>query len=546
MRELRAREVEDQREIVILADRETSPLDEKGITFIRGNPSSGDDLNRAGLEHVSTVIVLADESNISNAPDDVDARSLLTTLAVETINHERLLVRRGDQVGEPPPLRAHPRRRAGRQRRAHRRAARGVGPHARALRRDRRPAHPPRGPGALPRPPAARAGEPERPPRARARSRTTTTRCSSACSSTASCMVNPPNDTVLAGRRRAARRPRASARAVTAGDHRSPARPARTASATPTRPARVAVIGAGMAGLVAASELLRAGHDPIVLEGQQRVGGRVLTLREPFAPGLWAEAGAMRIPRSHHLTHALIDRFGLADPSVHHGQPRGVLLLRRPTTASPRAGRRPRVLGFETTPAERMPPAQLWAAALEPFVRRLADVGDDAWVGHHRRVRPVLRARVPRPVRLVGGCDRDVRPPVQPGGTHELVVPGAAARGARRLLHRPRLHRRRHRPAPGRVPARARAAPALRRQDGGDRPVRRHGVRPLPQRRQPVHGGSRLRGDDGTVPGAAPRRGAHPVLTCEAARHPPAPLRRVGQGVPAVPAPVLGDRRRHR
>src|SRR6476620_10890283 len=88
VRELRAREVEDPREIVILADREASPLDEKGITFIRGNPSSGDDLSRAGLEHVSTVIVLADESNISNAPDDVDARSLLTTLAVETINHD--------------------------------------------------------------------------------------------------------------------------------------------------------------------------------------------------------------------------------------------------------------------------------------------------------------------------------------------------------------------------------------------------------------------------------------------------------------------------
>jgi voltage-gated potassium channel len=78
--------VEDPRELVILADRETTPLDEKGITFIRGNPSSADDLQRAGLERVSTVIVLADESNISNEPDDVDARSLLTTLAVETIN----------------------------------------------------------------------------------------------------------------------------------------------------------------------------------------------------------------------------------------------------------------------------------------------------------------------------------------------------------------------------------------------------------------------------------------------------------------------------
>ena len=86
VRELRAREVEDARDIVILAERDSSPLEEKGITFIRGNPSTGEDLERAGLDRVSTVIVLADESNLSNDPDDVDARSLLTTLAVESIN----------------------------------------------------------------------------------------------------------------------------------------------------------------------------------------------------------------------------------------------------------------------------------------------------------------------------------------------------------------------------------------------------------------------------------------------------------------------------
>ena len=42
---------------------------------------------------------------------------------------------------------------------------------------------------------------------------------------------------------------------------------------------RVVIVGAGMAGLVAAWELLRAGHDPIVLEARARVGGRVHTLR---------------------------------------------------------------------------------------------------------------------------------------------------------------------------------------------------------------------------------------------------------------------------
>ena len=49
----------------------------------------------------------------------------------------------------------------------------------------------------------------------------------------------------------------------------------------------------GMAGLVAAYELKRQGHDPVVLEAQHRVGGRIYTLRS-FAPGLYAEAGAMR------------------------------------------------------------------------------------------------------------------------------------------------------------------------------------------------------------------------------------------------------------
>jgi voltage-gated potassium channel len=86
IRELRAKEVEDARPIVILADIETDPIDEKGITFVRGNPSNATDLARAGIDRVATVIVLADNSNASNDPDDLDARSLLTTLAIESIN----------------------------------------------------------------------------------------------------------------------------------------------------------------------------------------------------------------------------------------------------------------------------------------------------------------------------------------------------------------------------------------------------------------------------------------------------------------------------
>ncbi|HEY7106253.1 MAG TPA: NAD-binding protein, partial [Acidimicrobiia bacterium] len=86
IRELRAREVEDPRDIVILADRETAPFEQKGVSFVHGNPSDGGDLERSGLSRASTVIVLADNTNMSNEPDDLDARSLLTTLAVESIN----------------------------------------------------------------------------------------------------------------------------------------------------------------------------------------------------------------------------------------------------------------------------------------------------------------------------------------------------------------------------------------------------------------------------------------------------------------------------
>ncbi len=87
----------------------------------------------------------------------------------------------------------------------------------------------------------------------------------------------------------------------------------------------VVVLGAGVAGLVSAYELMRAGYRVTVLEARARIGGRVWTIRggDPivqfgrslqqaeFDDGLYFNAGAARIPSSHRLILDYAKRFGV-------------------------------------------------------------------------------------------------------------------------------------------------------------------------------------------------------------------------------------------
>lgn len=74
---------------------------------------------------------------------------------------------------------------------------------------------------------------------------------------------------------------------------------------------RVAIIGAGLAGLAAARELARQGAQVHLLEARDRIGGRVWTLRDPaFAP-FHVEAGGEFVDRDHQAIRSLARELGL-------------------------------------------------------------------------------------------------------------------------------------------------------------------------------------------------------------------------------------------
>jgi len=143
---------------------------------------------------------------------------------------------------------------------------------------------------------------------------------------------------------------------------------------------KVIVVGAGVAGLIAAYELLRAGHDPLILEAQQRVGGRVQTLREPFAHGLYAEAGAMRIPKAHSLTLAYVEKFSLPTFPFTMNNPKAYYHLRGRQHRVGELNLDPENMEYEIAEHEIGKTIHdMWADALRPIVKRLETEGDGAW-----------------------------------------------------------------------------------------------------------------------------------------------------------------------
>lgn len=99
---------------------------------------------------------------------------------------------------------------------------------------------------------------------------------------------------------------------------------------------KIAVVGAGIAGLTAAFRLQQAGHDVEVLEGAANPGGRVSSIRKG---GFDIDIGAHMLLASFYRTRALVDELGLGSQwfEIESGEGGGVLHDKELTSFSPKS-----------------------------------------------------------------------------------------------------------------------------------------------------------------------------------------------------------------
>ena len=140
---------------------------------------------------------------------------------------------------------------------------------------------------------------------------------------------------------------------------------------------RVVVLGAGLAGLAAAYQLMKRGYEVTVLEAQERPGGRVLTVRDGFQRGGHAELGAIRIPESHAYTLKYVDEFGLE--LIPYDTGTRAFYLQGKRFLAPAAGTPWPLKGF--APGEQPDPSARLPEYLLSGFDRLGDVFDPGWPG---------------------------------------------------------------------------------------------------------------------------------------------------------------------
>lgn len=145
-------------------------------------------------------------------------------------------------------------------------------------------------------------------------------------------------------------------------------------------PRDVVVIGAGLAGLATAYELARSGHRVTVVEAQRRVGGRVHTIRDVVAGGLYAEAGAVFIPEAHVLTMTYAhDVFHLPLVPLSPSASLSLYYLRGTRITQPNAAGTKWPVTLR--PDEQGGIEVLWRAYIMPALAKIGDPRSPGWPG---------------------------------------------------------------------------------------------------------------------------------------------------------------------
>lgn len=150
-----------------------------------------------------------------------------------------------------------------------------------------------------------------------------------------------------------------------------------TAPEERNRRQRVVVLGAGLAGLGAAYRLMHHGYEVVVLEAQQRPGGRVQTVRDGFRHGGHAEMGAVRIFETHTYTQKYVREFGLELTGYDQGD--HAFFLRGRRFLPPPTGQPWPIPGLR--PTEQPDPAARFPDYVEPGFEELGDLSDPGWPG---------------------------------------------------------------------------------------------------------------------------------------------------------------------
>jgi monoamine oxidase len=140
---------------------------------------------------------------------------------------------------------------------------------------------------------------------------------------------------------------------------------------------RVVVLGAGLAGLGAAYNLMRRGYDVTVLEAQERPGGRVQTVRDGFRHGGHAELGAVRITDVNEYTLRYVQEFGL-DLIPYDTGTRAFHMRDRRFLAPPEGQPWP-LPGLG--PGEQPDPSARFPQYLESGMEKLGDISLPGWPG---------------------------------------------------------------------------------------------------------------------------------------------------------------------